>query len=135
MSWAVHWFHSESLVLGFQQKDVFLVLLVVTRSFPELKIENIWRNDLLETTNSVLFSNQIHKSVVNIGTSWIHEPTTWRKLMSVEESLCFTNGSVISFGCFLSKFDVLVHFRLSWERNTVNSLKTIIFSVSKPVRR
>ena len=112
-----------------------MVLLVVTRSFPELKIENIWGNDLLKTTNSVLFSNQIHKSVVNIGTFWIHECTTWRKLMTVEESLCFTNCSVISFGCFLSKFDVLVHFCLRWERNTVNSLKTIIFSVSKPVSR
>lgn len=135
MTWAVHWFHTETLVLSFEHEDIFLVLFVVTRSFPELKIENIWRNDLLETTDAVLFSNQIHKSVVNIGTSWVHESTTWRKLMSVEESLCFTNCSVISFGSFLSKFDVLVHFCFSWERNTVNSLKTIIFSVSEPVCR
>lgn len=51
----------------------------------------------------------------------------------IEESLLFSNSSVISFGCFLSVMNVFVHFRLSWEGNTVNSLKTIIFSVSEPV--
>jgi hypothetical protein len=122
MSWAVHWLHTESRVLCFQHEDVFLVLLVVTRSFPQLKIEHIWGNDLLETTDTVLFSNQIHKFVVNKSTFWVEECRTWRKVMSIKKSLYSTNCSVISFGCFLSIMDVLIHFCFSWESNTINSL-------------
>ena len=133
MGWAVHWLDSITLVLSFEQEDVFGVLFVVTRSLPQLQVENIWGNDFLETSNSVLLSDEIHEPVVNMSTFWIHERTTWRKLMDIKESLGSSNCSVISFGCLLSVVDVLVHFGFAWESNTINSLKTIIFSVSKPV--
>ena len=133
MSWAVHWLHSETSVFSFQHEDVFLVLFVVTRSFPQLKIEHIWRNNLLETTDSVLFSNQIHKLVVNKSTFWVEECRPWRELMSIKKSLGSTNGSVIPFSCFLFIMDVLIHFCFTWEGNTINSLKGVVFSISKPV--
>jgi hypothetical protein len=57
MSWAVHWFHSEALVVSLENENIFFVVDVMTRCLPKLEIENVWSNDFLKTSDSILKSD------------------------------------------------------------------------------
>jgi len=78
MTWTVHWFHTESLILYLKAENIFLVVDVMAGGLPQFEVENVWRNDFLISSNSVLLLNHINKVVVNPSTFWIHESTSWR---------------------------------------------------------
>lgn len=60
VTWAVHWLHSESLVLNLQQEEIFLVLIVVAGGLPKFEVENVGGGNFLESSDSVLLSDECH---------------------------------------------------------------------------
>ena len=76
MAWTVHGLYSKSMLFNIDHKDVILVVNVVTRSFPKVNVENIWTQNLIVSSDSVLLSNHVHQIVINHGTFWVEECTT-----------------------------------------------------------
>jgi hypothetical protein len=62
-------------VLYLEQVDVVLVVLVVTRSLPQLQVEHIGSNDLVVPPDTVLSANKLDKLVVDLGAVGIPEGT------------------------------------------------------------
>jgi hypothetical protein len=54
MARAVHGLHAKALRLNLEEVDVILVVLVVTRSLPELQVEHVGGDDLIVASHSVL---------------------------------------------------------------------------------
>ena len=54
MARAVHGLHAKALRLNLEEVDVILVILVVTRSLPELQVEHVGGDDLIVASHSVL---------------------------------------------------------------------------------
>lgn len=84
MSRTVHRLHSESLLLDLEKEKVVLVVLVMSRSLPKFKIENVRRNDFLISSNTILVFNHVNKLVVDDSSHRVLEGTTRRKLIHVE---------------------------------------------------
>lgn len=105
----------------------------MTRCFPESVVVNVWSLYLRVTSDSVLLSDQIHQVVVDEGSFWEHEHATWGQWVHIEELLLSTNVSVVSRSLLLKNLNMLVHFLLRWETDTVHSLETVIASFTQPV--
>jgi len=93
-----------------------------------MKIEDIWTKNLIVPSYSIFISDHSHQVIVDDGTFWVEESTTWGKLIDMEKILMLTDCSMITFlGFFLEK-NMLSHQFLIWEGNSIHSLKTIITS-------
>ena len=87
----------------------------------------------METSNSVLVSDQVHQLVVNDGSMGVEETTSWRQFMHIKKLLLFSDKTMVALFCLLFEVDILVHFFLTWERNSVYSVQRIVRCFSKPV--
>ena len=56
-------------------------------------------------------------------------------MVEVEQVLVLTNQTMITLSCLLNEVDVLIKFLFRWESYSVDSLQTVIGSLSKPVSR
>ena len=135
MRWAVHWLHSESRIFYLKDEEVFRILVVMAWSFPKLQIEDVRWLNLLEPTDPILFSDQVHQLVINGCSMGIEETTSWRKFVHIEKLLLFADETMITLFCLLFEVDVFIHLLFSWEWDTVHSVKRIIGSFTKPVSR
>ena len=96
------------------------------RHFPESKIEDIWRDDLLEPSERVLVFDELDQFVVDEGTFVREEPGAWRVVMVIEEFLVLSNISMVVLLRLFSELKVFFQFFRCWERDSVDSLKRII---------
>ena len=71
MARTIHWLESLSLdsiaVLGFKQVQIVLVILVMTRHFPEVNVTQVWRNHFLIASFFVLAAHEVHQFIVDFG--------------------------------------------------------------------
>jgi diacylglycerol kinase len=108
MTWAVHGLHAKTLMLNLEQIDVILVVLIVTGSLPELKVEHIGSDNLVISTDAILISDQVNEFVVDLSSVRIPESATRRKDMMSEEILMLANNTVISFCRFFNESNVII---------------------------
>ena len=84
----------------------------MTGLFPEAQVENVWRDDLLEATDTILLPDQLHKLVVDLGAHWVEEGSTRRHLKVMEQVLLLSDEPMVAPFGLLSELDVLVEFLL-----------------------
>jgi hypothetical protein len=133
MSRAVHRLHSESLLLNLEEEKVIFVVLVMSGSLPEFEAENVRRHNFFIASNTVLLFNHINELVVDDGTHGVLESTSRGQFVHVEKSLSTTDSSVVTFLGFLKEVNVFVKFLLRGERDSINTLERVVFSVRQPV--
>jgi hypothetical protein len=95
----------------------------MSRSLPKLHVVNIWTDDLVESSLSVLVPYHVHKVVVDMGSLWKEEARSWGKFVEEEELLISSQFSMISFSCFLLHFLPLLQLLGIWKGNPVDTLK------------
>ena len=112
MTWAIHGFHSEALMLDLEHVDVVLVVLVVTTGLPQFEVVHIGSDYLRVAPHSILFSDHFSQAVVDLSSVGVPENTTRGQVVMVEELLMLTNDTVITLRCFFNKGDMLIKFFL-----------------------
>jgi len=65
MSRTIHRFYSIPTTIIFKNEHILFILFIMTRSFPELKIENVWSDNFLISSHFILISNKVLQFVVN----------------------------------------------------------------------
>jgi hypothetical protein len=133
VAWTVHWFHSITLTFNLPHKDIFFVSSIMTRSLPKFQVENIRGKHFLISTNTILFTNQLNKFVVNLGAVRVEEGTTRRQFMVIEKLLSTANSAVISLFGLLLKVNVFIESFLIGERYSVNTLQAVVLCITEPV--
>jgi hypothetical protein len=53
----------------------------------------------------------------------------------IEQSLLFTDDTMVTFSCFFNESNILIHLFLGGEGHTVDTLEAIIGSLTKPISR
>lgn len=104
----IHRFQAKTSTFRLKKEHILFVLLVMARLLPEVQIEDVWRDDLLIATSSVLFSAQGNQLVINMCTSRVPESTAWSNAKVREEFLLCTENTVITTLGFLSEVNILV---------------------------
>lgn len=84
MTRAVHRLESKLLFVNLELEHVFGIVLPVTRSFPEVGVEDIGRSDLGETTLEIFVLDKCHQGVVDSHTHRQEEGTSRRKVVKDE---------------------------------------------------
>src|SRR5690606_13298029 len=102
-------------------------------SFPEIRIKQVRRNDLLVTTLPILFFEVVHQSIVHASAMRKPERGARRQRMEKKQLLILADASMVTFGGFFEEFLVLCHALLVREANTVDSLKRVILWVAEKV--
>ena len=85
------------------------------------------------STNTILFTNQLNKFVVNLGAVRVEEGTTRRQFMVIEKLLSTANSAVISLFGLLLKVNVFIESFLIGERYSVNTLQAVVLCITEPV--
>ncbi len=67
-------------------------------NLPQLGVEHVGRDDLLETAFPVLAAHQIDEFVVNVGTCGKEETATGRELVEEEEFVLHTELAMVTLG-------------------------------------
>ena len=63
----------------------------------------------------------------------VEEGAAWGKIVEHEEILLLADVSVVSFFFLFLSLEVLLHFFLGGESDTIDSLKTVILGIAKPI--
>jgi hypothetical protein len=54
MTWTIHRFEAETFLFDIECEHIFLVVIPVTRRFPEVGFVNVWTDDFIVTSFAVL---------------------------------------------------------------------------------
>ena len=84
-------------------------------------------------SDSVLFSAQVHKLVVNVSALGVPEGAARRHIKVSEELLLLSNDAMVTLFCLFAEMNIFVHLLLRWERNGINALQTVIRCFTEPV--
>ena len=60
-----------------EQEDVLFVVLIVARLLEQLEVVQVGSHDLIEATDTVLLSDQVHQLVVDHGAVRVEKGTAW----------------------------------------------------------
>lgn len=73
----IHRLESEILVVDFESEHVVLVILPVTRGFPEGRVIHVWGLDFLEASGVVFLADEGLEGVVDSHSMGEEEATSW----------------------------------------------------------
>ena len=133
MGWAVHRLETVTSFVTAEQEHVFFVVLVVTTSLPQFEVVHVRGNNFMIASDSVLFSAQVHELVVNVGALWVPECAARRYIKVSKELLLLSNDAMVTLFCLFAEMNVFIHLLLSWERNGIDALQTVIRCLAEPV--
>jgi hypothetical protein len=114
--WTVHWLQSVAdpvMTLCGNQEQIFLVVFIMTRNFPQVDVEDVGCDYLLETAFDVLIPHKVDQFVVNFGSVWQKECATRGVLCVPEEQLLrLADHSMITLGCLFTLKQKVLHLLL-----------------------
>ena len=76
----------------------------MSRSVPELHVVDVGRYNLLETTVTILATDEFNQSIINVGSMWEEEARSGAEFVEEEELLLSTKFAVVVFGCLFLEF-------------------------------
>ena len=89
----------------------------MSRSVPELDVVDVGRDNLLETTVTVLATDEFNQSIINVGSMWEEEARSGAEFVEEEELLLSTKFAVVVFGCFFLEFLPFLQLLVVWKRD------------------
>ena len=135
MTGTVHGFQGESLLLYVEGEHVLRVVLPMAGGLPQLAVVDVGRDDFLETSLSVLATNEFNQRVVNVGATRLEETGARRKLVEEEKFLVAADLSMVAFRCLLLKLLPFLELLRVGETDAVHALQRFSVSVTLPVSR
>lgn len=87
MSRAIHGLESVRFLLDFKAEHVFSIMVPVTGGLPQLRVVDVWGNNLLEASLPVLFPDKFNKAVVDCSSFRKEEARAGTQFVEEEQLL------------------------------------------------
>ena len=107
----------------------------MTGLLPKAQVENVWRDDLLEASHTILLPDQLDELVIDLGAHRVEEGGSRGHFKVMEQVLLLSDESMVTPLGLLSELDVLVKLLLRGEGDSVDALKTVVGGLAEPVGR
>ena len=131
---AIHRLDAEVAAFHLGEIDVFLVVLVMAGTLPDVDVENLRRDDLLIAVALVQIPDIGDEQVVHHGALGVEERAARRHRVEAEQVEFLAQPAVVAAFGFFDEGQVPAQFLGGGERRTVHPLQHLVVFVAAPVR-
>eukprot|EP00050_Salpingoeca_kvevrii_P006220 m.288086 g.288086 ORF g.288086 m.288086 type:complete len:548 (-) comp11898_c0_seq1:182-1825(-) len=135
VSRAVHGLEGKRLLLALKLEHVLRVVGPVARRLPELAVENVGGDDLLEAAHLVLAADKVDERVVDVGAVGREKAAAGAEVVEEKELLVAANLAVVALcGLLLDDLPLLEELRVG-KGDAIDALERLGLGLALPVRR
>mmetsp|Transcript_9657 Transcript_9657/g.17055 ORF Transcript_9657/g.17055 Transcript_9657/m.17055 type:complete len:222 (+) Transcript_9657:1464-2129(+) len=132
VTWAVHGLQTKQLFFNLKMKHVVFVVVCMSAGDPEIKVEHVGCDHLIVLILPVLFSDVIHKCVVDASAMRQKKARARGKRVEEEELLLHTHIAMVALLGLLHAMLVLLELLLVWEGDGIYALQGLTLHIRTP---
>ena len=119
--------------IDFNDEHVVLVLVPVTRGFPEFAVHNLWRVDFLIAARPLFAAHVVLQRGVDRPAIGVPENLARGLFLHVEKVHLAAQFAVVAFFRFFKEVQVILEFFLAGEGHAVDALQHLAVRVAAPI--
>ena len=131
---AVHGLHCVIFIIYFREVHIFLVMIPVARSLPQLTVHNHRRFDFLVAVAAMHLTPVIDEFIANNHAVGVEEGEARPLLMQGEKIQFLAQLAVVALLSLLQHMQVGVQFLLLLESRAIDALQHLVIGIATPVR-